>query len=49
MEVSGQLHVPSALNPGKEIRGRHWIGAGWALERFWCSEYLMDILTLSAG
>jgi hypothetical protein len=29
MEVSGQLHVPVALPPGKEPPGTHWIG-GWA-------------------
>jgi hypothetical protein len=28
MEVSGQLHAPSALSPGKEPTGIHWIG-GW--------------------
>jgi hypothetical protein len=28
MEVSGQLHSPAALTPGKEPRGAHWIG-GW--------------------
>jgi hypothetical protein len=28
MEVSGQLHAPAALPPGKESPGIHWIG-GW--------------------
>jgi hypothetical protein len=28
MEVSGQLHAPAALPPGKEPPGSHWIG-GW--------------------
>jgi hypothetical protein len=28
MEVSGQLHAPAALPPGKEPPGAHWIG-GW--------------------
>jgi hypothetical protein len=28
MEVSGQLHAPAALTPGKESLGTHWIG-GW--------------------
>jgi hypothetical protein len=28
MEVSGQLHAPAALPPGKEPPGTHWIG-GW--------------------
>jgi len=28
MEVSGQLHAPAALLPGKEPPGTHWIG-GW--------------------
>jgi hypothetical protein len=28
MEVSGQLHTPAALLPGKEPPGTHWIG-GW--------------------
>jgi hypothetical protein len=28
MEVSGQLHAPAALPPGKELPGTHWIG-GW--------------------
>jgi len=26
MEVSGQLHTPAALPPGKEPPGTHWIG-----------------------
>jgi hypothetical protein len=26
--VSGQLHAPAALPPGKEPPGTHWIG-GW--------------------
>jgi hypothetical protein len=28
MEVSGQLHAPAALPPGKEPLVPHWIG-GW--------------------
>jgi hypothetical protein len=28
MGVSGQLHAPTALPPGKEPAGTHWIG-GW--------------------
>jgi hypothetical protein len=28
MDVSGQLHAPAALPPGKEHSGTHWIG-GW--------------------
>jgi hypothetical protein len=28
MEVSGQLHAPVSLPPGKEPPGTHWIG-GW--------------------
>jgi hypothetical protein len=28
MEVSGQLHAPAALTPGKEPPRSHWIG-GW--------------------
>jgi hypothetical protein len=28
MEVSGQLHAPAALTPGKEPPGTHYIG-GW--------------------
>jgi hypothetical protein len=28
MEVSGQLHAPAALLPGKETFGTHWI-RGW--------------------
>jgi hypothetical protein len=28
MEVSGQLHAPATLLPGKEPPGTHWIG-GW--------------------
>jgi hypothetical protein len=28
MEVSGQLHTPAALPPGKEPLVTHWIG-GW--------------------
>jgi hypothetical protein len=28
MEVSGQLHAPAALPPGKEPPGTHWKG-GW--------------------
>jgi hypothetical protein len=28
MEVSGQLHTPATLPPGKEPPGTHWIG-GW--------------------
>jgi hypothetical protein len=28
MEVSGQLHTPAALPPGKQPHGTHWIG-GW--------------------
>jgi hypothetical protein len=28
MEVSGQLHVPSALLPRERAPGIHWIG-GW--------------------
>jgi hypothetical protein len=27
MEVSGQLHAPAALTPGKEPSGIHWIGS----------------------
>jgi hypothetical protein len=26
MVVSGQLHTPAALSPGKEPNGIHWIG-----------------------
>jgi hypothetical protein len=26
MEVSGQLHAPATLPPGKEPLGTHWIG-----------------------
>jgi hypothetical protein len=28
MQVSGQLHAPAALPPGKRVPGTHWIG-GW--------------------
>jgi hypothetical protein len=28
MEVSGELHAPAALLPGKEPPNTHWIG-GW--------------------
>jgi hypothetical protein len=28
MEVSGQIHAPVALPPGKGASGTHWIG-GW--------------------
>jgi hypothetical protein len=28
MEVSGQLHSPATLPPGKEPLGTHWVG-GW--------------------
>jgi len=28
MEMSGQLHTPAALPPGKGTPGTHWIG-GW--------------------
>jgi hypothetical protein len=28
MEVSGQVHAPAALTPGKEPLGTHWVG-GW--------------------
>jgi hypothetical protein len=28
MKVSGQLHAPAALPPGKQPPGTHWIG-GW--------------------
>jgi hypothetical protein len=30
--VSGQLHAPAALPPGKEPPGTHWIG-GWMAPR----------------
>jgi hypothetical protein len=40
MEVSGELHVPAALRPGKKP-GTHWIG-GWVGPRagldFWRKE-----------
>jgi len=32
MEVSGQLHVPSALHPGKEPQVPNGWEAGWVLE-----------------
>jgi hypothetical protein len=32
LEVSGQLHAPAALPPGKEPPGTHWIG-GWLCPR----------------
>jgi hypothetical protein len=28
MDVSGQLHAPATLPPGKALLGTHWIG-GW--------------------
>jgi hypothetical protein len=28
LEVSGQLHAPTALPPGERASGTHWIG-GW--------------------
>jgi hypothetical protein len=28
MEVSGQLHIPAALTPGKEPPSTRWIGGG---------------------
>jgi hypothetical protein len=32
MEVSGQLHAPTALNSRKKAPGTHWIG-GWVGSR----------------
>jgi hypothetical protein len=28
MEMSGQIHAPAAIPPGKRAPGTHWIG-GW--------------------
>jgi hypothetical protein len=36
MEVSGQLHVPDALLPGKEPLVPIWQEVGWASEPVWC-------------
>jgi hypothetical protein len=39
MEVSGQLHAPAALLPGKErALGTHWIG-GWV-----CPRTVLDVV-----
>jgi len=35
MEVSGQLHAPAALPPGKEPLVPIGYEAGWAPEPFW--------------
>jgi hypothetical protein len=35
MEVSGQLHAPAALPPGKEPLVTIGYDAGWALEPVW--------------
>jgi len=35
MEVSGQLHTPAALSPGKEHPAPIGWEAGWALEPVW--------------
>jgi hypothetical protein len=35
MEVSGQLHAPAALPPGKETLVPTGQEAGWAPEPFW--------------
>jgi hypothetical protein len=32
MEVSGRIHSPAALNPGKRAPGTHYIG-GWVDHR----------------
>jgi hypothetical protein len=42
MEVSGELHAPAALPPGKEPEVVGWVGPGAGLDQ-WYSTYFVRV------
>jgi hypothetical protein len=49
MEVSGQLHAPAALPPGKDHPVPIWWKAGWAPEPIWTQQWRREKFPAHAG